>query len=226
MPIINMVYKKKKWWKPWANTIAYYPLKWNLNDYSGNGYNAISTTWTITYPDNEYANFSAAYAIFPNWYSNWTITADITISVWVKDITPYWWEANIFGFWMDLDWWWWWIILRADANNPSSYLALTYTWNKLYQTSAYSTTSWVWHHLAVVVSCTNSYLKLYIDWVLKETKSWTNSLRASGKSSIWQLGNYSHRLNGNVSELINERIAWGDTDVANYYNQTKANYWL
>jgi hypothetical protein len=24
---------------PWANTIAYYPLNWDINDHSSNGYN-------------------------------------------------------------------------------------------------------------------------------------------------------------------------------------------
>jgi len=49
MPIINMVYKKKKGWKPWANTIAYYPLKENSNDLSWNWNNGTDTN--ITYSD-------------------------------------------------------------------------------------------------------------------------------------------------------------------------------
>ena len=49
MPIINMVYKKKKWWEPWTNTIWYWKLNWNLNDEMWNYNGSKTNSATITY---------------------------------------------------------------------------------------------------------------------------------------------------------------------------------
>ena len=49
MPIINIVYEEHKWWKPWANTIAYYKFDWNLNDSSGNNRNLSMYTGSFSY---------------------------------------------------------------------------------------------------------------------------------------------------------------------------------
>jgi len=213
------------WWQPWVDTIAYYPLKWDLNDYSGNGYNAESSWGTITYPNNEYANFSAAYARFPNGYSSGTTTDDITISLWARDITPSWWEGNMFVMGQDGFGNWWWAMIRTENSN-NDYLAYTVTWWAAQLTSAYNVSSWVWHHFVETVSPTNREMKFYIDWVLKETVSINSSMRIDGKSAIGKVGNYSHNVNWDISEIINERKVRTDQEIADYYNQTKANYWL
>ena len=211
--------------RPWVNTIAYYPLKWDLNDYSGNGYNAESSWGTITYPNNKYADFSAAYARFPNGYSSGTTTDDITISLWARDITSSQWEGNMFV--MGQDWFgdWWWALIRA-VNSNNDYSAYIVTWWAMQTTSAYNVSSWVWHHFVETVSPTNREMKFYIDWVLKETVSINSSMRIDGKSAIGKVGNYTHNVNWDISEIINERKARTAQEILDYYNQTKANYWL
>jgi len=102
MPIINMVYKKKKGWKPWANTIAYYKFDWNLNDSSGNNHNFSGTNMTVTYWT---LSWWAKYIHFPNWAwantQSWMpySTSSYTINFWVKK-----WDSND-GTFLDFQVW-------------------------------------------------------------------------------------------------------------------------
>ena len=86
MPIINMVYKKKKWWKPWANTLAYFPLTDNENDVLGNytlpiswtkqdiGYRYISNNYNTRITVSNTQRFVSFWTKI-NWYtSNWAQT--------------------------------------------------------------------------------------------------------------------------------------------------------
>ena len=48
---MSAVYKWEdlvRWWKPWANTVAYYPLKEDANDYSGNNRNGTASNVNFT----------------------------------------------------------------------------------------------------------------------------------------------------------------------------------
>ena len=224
MPIINMVYKKKKWWKPWSNTIAYYPLKWNLNDYSWHNYNWTLAVWTLTYPPNEYAQLTNAVVRFPNWY--WTSTTDeITISMRLKDISTPGWATHVFVFWLDgYNSWWWGVQLLYNNWNYSAYAV---TWWASKNTSAYSISSWVWHNMVVTI-VPSGKLSLYIDWILKNQVNATSPIRASWYSGIWT-NNYINNaptVSWYLSNIINEKKARTAQEVADYYNQTKANYWL
>ena len=215
-------------WQPSANTIAYYKLDGDLKDSSGNWYDATESGGTITYGTN-YATFTDWYARFDNGYSSWTITDDITISLWARNIQASWGEWNIFVFGQDGFGNGRWILIRINGTTSNEYLAMSVSQGTswvLQQTSVYSVTANVWHNLVVTVSPTDKKMIFYIDWVAKETVTTGTNIRVDGKSSIGKVWNYSHFVTGDVSEVINEKIAWSAADVLSYYNGTKSKYWL
>lgn len=213
-------------WKPWANTKAYYKLDGNLNDSSWNNYNSSATGWTLTYPNNKYLSLTSWWVRF-SWTDSF-YNSPMTINLWEKDV-PTSSEANLFVVWLDNiggnNKYWnfrivgssWWFATQADVVG-----------NTIYRTNYYSVTSWVWHNLVATVT-PNSNCKLYIDWVLQETKTFSGNLRQiSPYFAIWQVWpNYSQSISGNLDEIILENRAWTAEEIKEYYNQTKGKYlWI
>lgn len=218
MPIINMVYKKKKWWKPWANTIAYYPLTENANDYSGNGYNGTAWSWV------SFTNmWTLKYASF-NWTSNWKISlpwfwtpSALTTSIWVKTTVTWTWKI----FWG----------LNSPSNNANLYFSIE-NWNialTMWNGSSDNRVTWStindgnWHNVIWVFW--GWELKIYVDGTyISNTSTSVSALNNNNWAIGWWVS-----WNGivcSLSENIIENVQWTAQEVANYYNQTKANYWL
>ena len=207
--------------QPSSITVAYYKLNWNLNDSSWNNRNATQSWWTITYPNSKYARFSSWYAKFNNWFPNtWWTTDNITISLFARNISPSWWEANIFCVWQDWTWDWRWQILRYENWYLSMAVSKWSSWASQ-QTNSYNVSIWERHHLVWTYSPANRQMKFYIDWVLKQTVSIQATMRISSVSAIWKTWNYSHSLNWDVCEIINEKALRSDEYVAKYYNKYK-----
>lgn len=221
MAIFNTVYGGEWKWKPWSNTLAYYPLNWNLNDYSGNWYNSIASGGTLTYPNNKYLQLSSWYSRFQTSVNS--ITTPLTISLWEKDI-PYNTENNIFSLWVDGLWSWFWSF-RLLWNSWGFEVSVTNV--SAVTTSAYSVTSWVWHYLVGIVN-PNNYIKLYIDGVLKETRAISYTPRNPWwYIAIWQCWiNFSQSITWYLDEIIFENKERTAQEIADYYNKTKSNYGL
>ena len=224
MAIFNTVYGGEPKWKPWSNTIAYYPLKWNLNDYSWHNYNWTLAVWTLTYPSNEYAQLTNVVARFPNWY--WTSTTDeMTISMRLKDVSTSGsgWTSNLFALWLDGEGGWWWGF-QLYYNNWN-YTAYAVTWWASKNTSAYSISSWVWHNIIMTIK-PNDKLSLYIDWNLKNQVDVTSPIRMSWHSWIWtnSYTNNAPTISWYLSNIINENKVRTVDEITKYYNSTKANY--
>ena len=167
MPIINLVYEEPREWKPWANTIAYYPLTSvsTVNDMSGNNktltnYNNVQF-WTYNGVDCCYCN--GTNRLWNTSISTSYIWQTSTMSVWMTYITNYsMWIGNANNYpnyqkhiWLNLllnndgvryGWWW---------NNN--------TWNDItYNTP---TTANVWYNLVQTIS-QDWARKCYFNWVL------------------------------------------------------------
>jgi hypothetical protein len=60
-------------------------------------------------------------------------------------------------------------------------------------------------------------------------KNMEASLRWSADGSqyigVWRSWNTGY-FNWKMSEFIVEKVEWAETDISNYFNQTKANYWI
>lgn len=211
-------------WYPWANTIAYYKFNWNLNDELWN-YNW-SWAWTSAYYNisaNKQAielgrintgNISTPLNIAPNtvlFYMRW-----IDLNATSQDRRQLIWQTTDF----EQNW-------RNFRAIPTQYNSTTILWNWFLPSTNYKytntsivDTNW---HLFTITNWDNS-VKLYCDWVLLNTVSW--SLSATSWLAIWWNGGWWYRANIYMADLILESKVRTDQEILDYYNQTKANYWL
>ena len=223
MPIINMVYKKKKWkWKPWANTLIYYPLNWNANDLSWNGKNgtASNITWDSWWDGgcayfnwNSYINIPAL-----------TNTTTRTYSFWVKCASN---AGGDFLFTWD----------NSDKN--LTFMASSWKINtQIWKSWIWSPTRWItnnysnatvwdntWHHIVVTIN-SNVYTT-YIDGVQDNSCTWSYWTTPISVNKMWMHPNWSSdKYTGYIDNVIIESRCWSADDVSNYYNRSKSNYWL
>lgn len=218
-------------WNPWSNTIAYYPLNWDVNDYSGNNRNL--TAYNVTYDtltngeQVAYFNWSNAYAILTGLslrISKWTQ------NVWIKK------SRNNSGECFTQVW--------ATGTNDWGWRTYTYTtstwaiWHNLYYNSSifqwYNNTwiaNWTWMNVVTVVS--NTWNKFYVNWQQvtltyskwnTSTWFWTRTFNTLVLSRHpWASAD---RCQWDISRWIIEDRAWTDAEILSYYNLTKWNYWL
>lgn len=193
-------------WKPWANTIAYYPLKIDANDYSWNG-NHI-TNYNFTFDNDWYANF--------NWNQKWSVP-NIT---WYKTISL-WCNATSFNF-MVFSWW-------SDYQYyPQIQSTRTSQWNWS-SSGNYDANFWktlnTWERHLFTLSQDWWYVNLYLDWELYDTRSLSAFNRAIKNIWRWEYRN-RYYMNWKLSNVIIENKARTAQEIRDYYNQTKSNYWL
>ena len=212
MPIINMVYKKKKWWKPWANTLIYYKFQWNLNDSSGN-WNNWTAWWTVTYWTN-YANLVSWYVTLPSI----SVTNIYTLSFWFKctNLSQWiyivdWRTTSAMFFRMGITWTYYFF---ASTDYPS------WSWVKTLQNPADNN----WHLFTQTSDA--SWVTYYLDWVQKGTSSAISS--GSYTMSWMRIGRDWNWWNNNpwlyAWAFIVESVARTADEIAAYYNQTVWNY--
>lgn len=210
---------------PWANTKAYYKLNWNLDDSSGNNFNVLSQTWTITYPNNKYASMTNFRAVFPTPYSRRWTTDPFTISLWGRNLS----NENVFSYWLDYNnEGYWWLVL-SSSNSWWSASCVVSPWVGGW-TDTFTVSSNVWHN-AIVTRGYSEWMKLYIDWVFK---GWmiggtrdTGDLRINNRAWIWTLNETgASTISWDLSEIIVENKVRTAQEIADYYNASKSIYWL
>ena len=231
MPIINMVYKKKKWWKPWANTIAYYPLSSTstTSDMSGNWYtltqNWNSDFWTYLWVDCLYAHWSDG-----SWFKCLTNQSINNSVLWNSFTLVFWWarEASNKWIWCWFGWKnWSWNGLQYYANSNNVELDVLYNWSINSLKSTPTITAQQWNLFVVVYD--NWTEKWYINW--NEVVSGSYTVGTINVFWVWcffwtEVAGYTYQWNGYVSNCIIESKARTLDEIANYYNQTKSNYGL
>ena len=198
-------------WHPWADTIAYYPLNstTTVNDQSGNNRNLTKywscAFWTYQWVDCAYLPWNTSSYLTCDWDSN--TYPNFTISIWYYHIsngTTY----NLVYFWSP------WIFINT-SNQPR------FAWANGIPTTPTITNAW--KHIVCTVSWTTA--KIYINGV---AYTWTRQTQYSLGTNVKI--NYptdsSHYSKWYLSEIIAESKVRSDTEVLNYYNQTKSNYWL
>ena len=233
MPIINMVYKKKKWWKPWENTIAYYPLNWDANDYSGNNRNL--TANNITYQDitsgekSAYFNGSSSYCEIASqsiWLQNFTM------NLWVRKSRNTAQERFMSLYNPSPDYELWTYTSTANIWNVGS---TSYIWR--WNSSSWQwgvdtwTANWTWMNIVLVWDST--WNKIYKDGVL-QTLSYSRGNSSSHLTSsysftkifLWRHNSWGNYFQWNLSNCILENKARTADEILAYYNQTKWNYGL
>jgi hypothetical protein len=210
---------RPKWeWQPWANTVAYYPLDADFNDASWNSRNLTNTNATITtlngvdcayYNGSSYSTYT--WATLPRTartMSVWANGAAINDGV-IVDIKKYnennaWALATIFyGN----------SVLVADLSGVDAGLPCQAN---------------TWYH--VVATQEWNTVKIYVNWNLVWTESNRPdySTRTPNGWALWSQFNGFHNsaLNWHLSKVILEDKVRTAQEIADYYDQTKWDYWI
>ena len=209
-------------WLPNKNTVAYYPLTANANDYSGNGYNATNNGGTFS--EENWWYFSSAYSRIN--LPSMNIWQTFTVSWWIK--LPNWqptWEQEFntyrdwsgshrnLLFWASASW-----IRGLNGNNSTSS-----------NSKIISATFWTWWNNIVLSKSWTSY-SVYMNWTLLETFTgydvsipwWYNTVQIphdDAATSVYTAPWY-------LKDLIIENKARTAQEVSNYYDRSKWNYWI
>ena len=229
--LINTVTPKDFPRKPWANTIAYYQLTTSttISDMSGNNRNLTqvdnSTFWTYNWVNCVYVSWSNAswfHCLYTRDITSNVLGTQFTVQFWgnrdnSKNIRCGWGWAN--GSWngynlfIDENW-----KAVCEALNNWSINSISYSWG-------YS--AWTWY--LITWTYDNWSCKLYINWT--QVASWTYTAWAInvfwvgttfGTEATW----YTYQWNGYVSKVILENKVRTAQEINDYYNWTKADYWL
>lgn len=228
-------------WTPTSNTIAYYPLEKDWNDYSWNWHNLTwlaTPTYTTSWGTKKVVSLNGSNLWDINNLS-WTYT-DYTFSVWCKPTSTGTWQ-EIFDNLNWISWSWAWQVYMSfngssleQANNRNFW----YQYKQNWWTWSYYNVYWIssldiniWYNL--VITSTSNWIKMYINWtqVASNSISWIISLTA-WKNSIWGRSNNTSSwgntnfFNWYLSEFILENKTWTATQISDYYNSTKSKYWL
>lgn len=219
------------WWQPWVNTYVYYPLDWDLKDYSWNNRD-LSWSW-ITYEtlwDIQVWVFNNVSATYTNDWLNWW--SEYTYSVFTQtDTVPTWYPVAWFPYHTA-------VLSISNQWNINDYgrvvwFGLWWALSEEYYNGMMNVASWgtvstnTWYHL--VSTRDGSSLKTYLNWVLV----WTASLRWIGSHSNATLNvafqrntSDSVKYGWKISKVILENKARTAQEISKYYNQTKSDYWL
>lgn len=217
----KQVYPSTKW-KPWVNTLAYYPLETDTNDYSGNNRNWTNSNVTFS---NWVAYFNGSNAMVTIGHDTRNQTkTNMTIQAWFKldnDIS----SSNLYS------------IVTKWQNAASNYLNFSYLttyspWTFMWGFSTwgnYSNYPWsvsqtlttgVWHLVTLTNENWNSQ-KLYIDKILIGSSTvTTNSPTINIPLIIWN--SYYRTVNTyfkwNIAKVILEDKTWSLADISDYYD--------
>ena len=210
---------RPSWWQPWVNTIAYYPLTstTTTSDESGNWhtlYNNSVQFGTYNWVDCANCNWSA-YLYRSESLFTWN--QDFTVNFWFRRTGSY--SSN------------WNIMTVGKRNNPNCWISWIkpQTWT-LYN-GWWSNDRDTWYlvpqdaRLNIVYSYSNNNISIYVNWV-SYYNGWVSYGIKTGYTAIWCWVNYENPVIWNFSNVIFENVWWIAQEVADYYNQTKANYGL
>lgn len=200
-------------WQPWANTVAYYPLKADTNDESWNS-NDMTNSWIAfwTYDGIECAYLDGSASASKSW-SLFTWNPTFTASIWLKTLQNAWSPrafgsgggTNSFTFWLSnvgvLNTWWW----TNDRN----------TWYTLSTNTRYN----------IIFAYSNWAGTVYING--NSVYSWTRSPTIWNTSTlIWDNHSLANKWYWYLSNAIFENEVRTAQEVLDYYNLTKWNYWI
>lgn len=212
------------WWKPWANTLLYFPLENDAIDVVNSV--SLTSSWTTNYTtvgwvkSAEFTKLNWLYnnnvAVLPQW--------DVakTISMWTyikgKNIGRYWFVM----FWTNSSWATFWISWKENTDN----ICLSRWWSI---SSEYTPSQNTWINLVCTYDTTNKW-RLYsngnqtpvITWNTTAPTQWTSIYVWA---SIWNTET-RQTMYWNLSNVIIENKVRTAQEVEDYYNQTKWNYWL
>lgn len=207
-------------WKPWANTLAYYPLTATdtVNDMSWNWKNltntwvTFGTVWNVscaTFNGSSYLNRSE---------SLFTWSPDFTVNLWYKRTWVFYAHNNIFSVWTTswtnsfIEWMYpnwaneWHLMVWWFTNDRDTwYYVPENTWLNLVFTHS-------WWTIKVYVNNSLKYTGT-VSYTIQSWYTWVGCWIGNGNCMIW-----------NLSNIIVENKVRTDTEISDYYDGTKSLY--
>ena len=201
------------WWTPWSNTVFYFPFTNDATDHSWNWF-TLSNTWT---QETIWRTFTTTTAL--NTATSWKFA-----SVWIKinqrgSWWPSYWDQLMLGM---INWNMYYQIVHANNSSETDVVFFWY-WSGTRSTKKLNTSLWTWYHLAFY-SDTNWWY-CYLNWVKSTIWTGTPYNSVSTRSEFFN-DNNSTKSSITLSEVIVENRVRSDSEILEYYNQTKSNYWL
>lgn len=227
---------RPSWFTPWANTVVYYPLTstTTVNDMSWNNHTLTRKTswcvfWTYWWVDCVYTYWNNSSSYRPPLYATLDNISQYThtLNVWACKTGDNSWYASWYIFMM---WTWsnsykWWVEIIAWTTD---YIDYAFWYDDM-------TTSWpyalnAWHNIVCIYDKPNSRQKLYVDWtfIWQRTTTYTHTINGSYQFALWSdaWNNDYNNFRWYISEFILENKEWTAQEVSDYYNATKATYWV
>ncbi len=189
-------------WQPWANTIAYFPLKTDQLDVTGNyTLSATGTQQTVGYQFNTACGFSYETAVAEKYFSYWVNVSSSTRCA-----------LGINNYWaFRLNW----------RNNATTYERFVFknSGGSFYESSDLNLSYGTRYHIAYS-----------IDWSGNYNGFINGSSVYSGTQSfaLFTVSNIINNTTWNIilSDIIIESEPRTATQVSDYFNNTKSNYWI
>ena len=208
-------------WKPWTNTLSYFPLRTDFSDSLSNRtlspYNVSISWW--------YAVLSTDTSRMP--ISSGISWSSITASVWF-----YYWQYNTSWSWSSIFVRSWWdyhhLLISWNTNDWKAYWRVWY-YNKdastKFQSWSLNLSPWNWYHIVVTKDWTNEKIYVNSELVLDNNNSFNNN---SYPISI--IGNYNWSwwkqwAIWKMCEVIFETWNWSQQYITKYFNKTKKEFW-
>lgn len=204
-------------WKVTANTVAYYPLDSSntVADLSGNGRNL--TNNSVSFGTYQWVSCASVTSRYQRLTSP-TISFPKTLSLWTY-------REGRFNTWGST------LAALFTYGSSSTYKALTYNeknWNLNTFVWDYGggVTPIYWQRFNLVI-VNDSDLKIYVNGNL--TGTYTKGTPADYAFYFFVFSTNVNGIDiyyGGLSNVIMENVGWDSAQVKQYYNLTKANYWL
>ncbi len=224
---------RPSWWKPWANTLLYLPLKSDVVDKSWKSWRTFTTSWVSYTTVGGVQSFHVGTTWWIKLTAPYPLQSDIT-----KPLTV---SVLIYRTWT-----WDWNVLDMASTGYQRLSCTIRSWNIWIAPWEFTsstdnfyvkltTPQETYKRLLITYTISTTATKLYIDWVLKKSWNWWRYPRSlwnrTRDNSQWifctrDVNNYWSGLNGNARELIIEDKEWSAEDVSKYYQQIKKELWL
>lgn len=196
-------------WKPWPNTLGYFPLTDNILDQMGNYSPLIDA----------YVQQSIGYQITGNFQIKNTSGVNF-VNEWIKFDSISSSETSVYVATIDACWWMSYNYKDTNSSHNQKFFVMNSSHANL-GTVSYTTTTGTWYNIWVWFD--NNVCYYYVNW-----QRWT-LYSGSGVANFWgSLNIFAARgartSKATLSDVIIESKARTAQEIADYYNQTKASY--
>lgn len=227
-------YVAEQEWQPGENTVAYYPLNWDFNDYSGNNRNLTNSwvTFVSWWPWQvaSFASWNNAYYQNNSLFNNGNA---FTYSVWVNATSiPSWYYYSVHPYTAIIVWIQDWDTTTSHCKDLwlclSDKAIWVVSWAQDYMNGG-SISTWTWYNIIFTYdgnwnkTLTVNGVEVATETITTFTPWYSNArITLSKSASAYQTQPFVWSL----SDVIIESVARSQQDKTDYYNVTKWIYWI